>query len=282
MYKDVLDEILSVQKNNPNLICYLQPYKNEKIRLLCQKHPAKNKPIRLYLSTTDNLKEISYIANIVGWENKKYITQKRLACLKKHMINYQKEEKEIYLEIKGKPCVNLISILNLEKLTNPFPVSNLIKVKDGLRHKTRTQAGGWTPVYELPEWLGKNKAVSKEEFDSELEKGIEKSKKDSNEERRKRLLNANKKPQQVTITSQAFVRNPDVIVEVMLRADGNCERCKSKAPFIRVKNNSPYLEIHHWTLLSEGGEDTIENAGALCPNCHRELHFGKIKIKEKI
>ncbi|MBP6603727.1 MAG: HNH endonuclease [Verrucomicrobiales bacterium] len=24
-----------------------------------------------------------------------------------------------------------------------------------------------------------------------------------------------------------------------------------------------------------GGEDTINNAAALCPNCHREVHHGK-------
>jgi 5-methylcytosine-specific restriction protein A len=27
-------------------------------------------------------------------------------------------------------------------------------------------------------------------------------------------------------------------------------------------------------MLAEGGEDTVENALALCPNCHRRLHFG--------
>jgi 5-methylcytosine-specific restriction protein A len=26
--------------------------------------------------------------------------------------------------------------------------------------------------------------------------------------------------------------------------------------------------------LSTGGEDTLENAIALCPNCHRRAHFG--------
>ena len=52
---------------------------------------------------------------------------------------------------------------------------------------------------------------------------------------------------------------------------------KSDAPFLRAKDNSPYLEIHHWITLAEGGDDTIENACALCPNCHRELHFGQQK-----
>jgi len=27
-------------------------------------------------------------------------------------------------------------------------------------------------------------------------------------------------------------------------------------------------------MLSQGGEDIVENAIATCPNCHRQLHFG--------
>jgi 5-methylcytosine-specific restriction protein A len=27
--------------------------------------------------------------------------------------------------------------------------------------------------------------------------------------------------------------------------------------------------------LSDGGRDTVDNAVALCPNCHRECHHGK-------
>ncbi len=58
------------------------------------------------------------------------------------------------------------------------------------------------------------------------------------------------------------------------RANGICEKCKQKAPFIRKKDNTPYLEVHHKQQLSEGGDDSVENAIAVCPNCHRELHFG--------
>jgi 5-methylcytosine-specific restriction protein A len=38
------------------------------------------------------------------------------------------------------------------------------------------------------------------------------------------------------------------------------------------------LEVHHKKQLSEGGEDTVENAIALCPNCHREAHYGDLKF----
>lgn len=34
----------------------------------------------------------------------------------------------------------------------------------------------------------------------------------------------------------------------------------------------PFLETHHIECLSEGGEDTIENTVALCPNCRKKMH----------
>ena len=43
-------------------------------------------------------------------------------------------------------------------------------------------------------------------------------------------------------------------------------------PFLKI-NGARYLEVHHLKRLADGGSDTIENAVAVCPNCHRELHF---------
>ncbi|WP_238917318.1 HNH endonuclease [Clostridium sp. YIM B02555] len=31
--------------------------------------------------------------------------------------------------------------------------------------------------------------------------------------------------------------------------------------------------MHHIKWLSRGGEDSIENTAALCPNCHRRMHI---------
>ncbi|MEN6336977.1 MAG: HNH endonuclease signature motif containing protein [Phycisphaerales bacterium] len=59
----------------------------------------------------------------------------------------------------------------------------------------------------------------------------------------------------------------------MLRANGVCEACGCRAPFIRISDGTPYLEIHHILPLADGGDDTIENATALCPNCHRRAHY---------
>ena len=46
------------------------------------------------------------------------------------------------------------------------------------------------------------------------------------------------------------------------------------------KNGEPYLETHHIVWLSEGGEDSIENTVALCPNCHRKMHV--VNLQEDI
>ena len=78
----------------------------------------------------------------------------------------------------------------------------------------------------------------------------------------------------MTITTVVFRRNADVVAEVLLRASGICESCGNAAPFFKKKDSTPYLEVHHELPLSKGGDDTIENAIALCPNCHRERHYG--------
>ncbi|RQT90702.1 HNH endonuclease signature motif containing protein [Burkholderia cepacia] len=52
-----------------------------------------------------------------------------------------------------------------------------------------------------------------------------------------------------------------------------CEGCKQSAPFQRA-DGAPYLAVHHRRRLADGDEDTVENAIALCRNCHHERHYG--------
>lgn len=114
-----------------------------------------------------------------------------------------------------------------------------------------------------------------EEQLSELDNRVATSRKDSSENRKVRLKKAEKKPNKIVCTSVLFDRNPDVIAEVLLRADGICEGCNNPAPFLREKDGSPYLEVHHCKPLAQGGDDTVENAIGLCPNCHRRAHYGQ-------
>lgn len=107
----------------------------------------------------------------------------------------------------------------------------------------------------------------------DLDQEVAASKQSSSSEREERLRSAPRIPEKVTVTTTVFRRNADVIAEVLLRAGGTCEGCKMPAPFTRRSDGTPYLEVHHSTPLSSGGEDTVANAIALCPNCHRATHF---------
>jgi hypothetical protein len=70
-----------------------------------------------------------------------------------------------------------------------------------------------------------------------------------------------------------FARDPLVKAWVLQQARDCCERCHQPSPFT-LPSGEPYLEVHHVQPLAEGGPDTVENAVALCPNCHRHLHLG--------
>jgi 5-methylcytosine-specific restriction protein A len=75
-----------------------------------------------------------------------------------------------------------------------------------------------------------------------------------------------------------YERSANVREYVLARAKGKCEGCCQPAPFLR-KDNTPYLEPHHIRRVSDGGPDHPRYVIALCPNCHREAHFGS-RIKE--
>lgn len=108
-----------------------------------------------------------------------------------------------------------------------------------------------------------------------LSEGVERTLTENNAaELANRLKHAPRKPRAVTVQTTAYLRNPDVVAAVLWRANGICEKCGQPAPFISAATNLPYLEIHHIERLADGGEDTMENTLALCPNCHREAHFG--------
>lgn len=102
---------------------------------------------------------------------------------------------------------------------------------------------------------------------------VSKSLKLSRTARLRKITEATKQPPakfQAQVTR--YTRSPHVIAERLAIADGQCEKCRKPAPFKRLRDNTPYLEVHHVKLLSQGGLDTVENTQALCPNCHSEVH----------
>jgi 5-methylcytosine-specific restriction protein A len=117
-----------------------------------------------------------------------------------------------------------------------------------------------------------------QQVQEKLNEAISRSAQLSHAERLRRLKSAPTIPNKKAIVSEIFLRNPDVVAEVLYRAKEECEGCKRPAPFTRKRNNTGYLEVHHKIPLSKGGPDTVDNAAALCPNCHRQEHFGSSPV----
>lgn len=116
---------------------------------------------------------------------------------------------------------------------------------------------------------------SQKEIDDKFAADVHKAR-TNRDGRKARLESANPNPRLTYTINGSFQRNPDVVAEVLDRANGKCECCNSPAPFVRAADGTPYLEVHHIDFLADGGEDTVANAEALCPNCHRQKHYGRI------
>lgn len=87
-------------------------------------------------------------------------------------------------------------------------------------------------------------------------------------------VKGNKAPSQKEVRSFQYERDPKVVAYVLKKAKGICNDCKNEGPFKSKTTGLPYLEVHHVEMLKDGGEDTVDNAVALCPNCHRKRHYG--------
>jgi 5-methylcytosine-specific restriction endonuclease McrA len=60
---------------------------------------------------------------------------------------------------------------------------------------------------------------------------------------------------------------------VLARAKGYCEFCGAQG-FLKP-DGTRYLETHHIIALASDGADRVTNVIGLCPNNHREAHFGE-------
>lgn len=89
------------------------------------------------------------------------------------------------------------------------------------------------------------------------------------------------KPARTVKTSVVFVRNPYVVAGALMRSNGVCEMPGCTVALFKRADGTPFLEVHHIVPLAEGGDDSLLNAAALCPMCHRELHFGARRKKKR-
>lgn len=86
------------------------------------------------------------------------------------------------------------------------------------------------------------------------------------------------RPATVSVTSDQYLRDPQVKAWVLENSRGVCEACDAKGPFLN-DHDEPFLEVHHVEPLADGGADTINNAIAVCPNCHRRFHHSKDRVQ---
>lgn len=102
---------------------------------------------------------------------------------------------------------------------------------------------------------------------------------------RKKISAIKEKPKKgkIFVLTEYQDRSYQIKQYALLRAKGECENCGHQAPFV-TSNNIPFLEVHHIFSLSDDGPDTAINVAAVCPNCHKEAHYGKHKesLKDKL
>lgn len=162
----------------------------------------------------------------------------------------------------------------------PGSLSNAIAASvKHLDYYEKLPTGGRQPTKRklVNEWLSQTSTLGRlEQLDAQFEKAVNDALADSPSVRQARLRDAAKMPTKVQVIAEVYVRNADVVAEVLAVANGVCQACSKPAPFIKKRDGTPFLEVHHRKRLADGGEDTVENAIALCPNCHREMHYGKL------
>ena len=90
---------------------------------------------------------------------------------------------------------------------------------------------------------------------------------------RERATNINVNPARVRQIIEVYPRNRVLKAYVKRRSNYTCEMPNCNYQGFPKENRELYIEIHHVIPLSEGGEDSMSNTVALCPNCHRALHY---------
>lgn len=149
VYEEVLREILSIQGELPEQILFLQPFSSGAISRLRDEPPTVDDPMQLFISVTTDLPAARYSAEIVGWDDKRQLSDTRRRVLSRLIWTLQHNEGGLYdaTKVEGAQSVNLLHVRRLRELKPPFPVSQLIKTSDRQPvSEGRTTAGGWAYV----------------------------------------------------------------------------------------------------------------------------------------
>jgi 5-methylcytosine-specific restriction enzyme A len=91
------------------------------------------------------------------------------------------------------------------------------------------------------------------------------------------LIIGNETPERTAYSGTFIVRDGQVREAVRKRAKGRCEYCGELG--FKMQNGDNYIEAHHIINLAKQGPDTLDNVIALCPNHHRQAHFGDDRVE---
>lgn len=148
VYEVVLQEILQIQSILPEQILFLQPYANKPMVLLQENPPSVDLPMRLFLSLTNDLSHVHYEGEVVGWEDKRLLSEHKRAVLTRIIQALQPIEVGLYdASPTGEKSVNLLYVRRIRKLDTPLSVEQLTKIRgDEPLSPGRTTSGGWAYV----------------------------------------------------------------------------------------------------------------------------------------
>ena len=145
VYDRILDEITEIHCKGPTQGLFIQPTGDGVIRYLQTSLPSRDDPVTLYCSTTEDLQNVHYTAQIVDWDNKYELEGKKRERAKRLIKQFQKKEGAGLFE-----ALNLIEVQHMRRFAEPFPVDKLIKINNGEPlSDSRTRSGGFAYVYPL-------------------------------------------------------------------------------------------------------------------------------------
>ena len=101
VWGNILDEIVTIQERLPHEILFLQPLSSAPIVYLRDNRPAGSDPVQLFVSTTRDLQNVCYQAEIVGWEDKTVMSPDRREFVEARLRQYQEEEQRRFVWLGG-------------------------------------------------------------------------------------------------------------------------------------------------------------------------------------
>jgi len=107
VYDNVLREIMASQVAHPGEIFFLQPYKSHRMTVFADSPPNSEESVPVYISTTDDLNHVRYVAEIVNWEDKRRIPPDRLTMLNRLSLS------SLFVGEVANPWVDPLLVLGL-------------------------------------------------------------------------------------------------------------------------------------------------------------------------